>query len=369
MADRLQPPTAHEVELSLFGPGVGECVVVHAGDGDWVVVDSCVETTTGRPIALRYLEDLGIDPAGAVRLIVVSHWHDDHIRGLAPVVAAASGAAVACSAALNHKEFFTLVAAGERAMTESPGTAEFGRVLDLLAARSPAGVRPASIGPIWATADRRLWWRSGGAGVAAEAWALSPSSASFTLAQRALAALLPRPGTPKRRLVSPMPNEAAVVVWIEVGPLRLLLGSDLVASSNPLTGWQAIVQSTTRPAGTAHVFKVPHHGAASADDPAVWSTMLEPSPQAALTPFNRGRFLPTDADVARLRGRTPHGYCTARRGGWSPPRLDAAVERTLKETVRARRMVTGPMGHVRVRADIHAPHMLRVDLFEGAHRL
>ena len=36
-------PSAREIEVSLFGPGYGECVLVHLGEGQWMIVDSCVE--------------------------------------------------------------------------------------------------------------------------------------------------------------------------------------------------------------------------------------------------------------------------------------------------------------------------------------
>lgn len=367
-ADRRQPPGLDEAEVSLFGPGIGECVVMHLGGGDWVVVDSCVDAGR-RAIALRYLADLGIDAAQAVRLVVVSHWHDDHIRGIASVVDAAPDAEVVCSAALNTKDFFTLVAASNRAMTEWPGTAEFARIFEILERRVTGEVSHHSIGPRWAGADQRVWWRQRGATTDAEIWALSPSSGSMTLAFRGLAELLPRPGTPKRRLVTLTPNESAVVLWVVVGGVRLLLGSDLEVSENPKTGWKAIVQSATRPSGSAHVFKVPHHGAASADEPRVWGSMLTSSPEAVLTPFNRGRYLPMESDVTRLRARSAHVYCTARPGGWNPPRRDAAVERTLREIVRDRKAVTGPMGHVRIRVDVRAPQAPRVELFDGAYQL
>ena len=36
-------PRRDEVEVTLFGPGYGESVVVHAGVDDWLVVDSCLD--------------------------------------------------------------------------------------------------------------------------------------------------------------------------------------------------------------------------------------------------------------------------------------------------------------------------------------
>ena len=67
-------PEENEIEISLFGPGYGECVVVHLGSDHWVVVDSCIDVESRRPVAVEYLEILGRDPAGAVKCVVASHW-------------------------------------------------------------------------------------------------------------------------------------------------------------------------------------------------------------------------------------------------------------------------------------------------------
>ena len=75
------PPDSDQIEVSLFGPGYGECVVLHVGDGAWVIVDSCIDQDDN-PVALKYLNEIGIDLAQNVNLIVATHWHDDHIRGL-----------------------------------------------------------------------------------------------------------------------------------------------------------------------------------------------------------------------------------------------------------------------------------------------
>jgi hypothetical protein len=353
--------------VSLFGPGVGEGVVIHVGGGDWIIVDSCVERAPKRPVALRYLEDLSVDVATAVKLQVVTHWHDDHIRGAAAVLRRARSTRFACSAALRSQEFFQLTALSDRTMAVWPGSAEFSEILEILAERAPAGVRPASVGPDWATADRRLWQRIDAAPCPVQVYSLSPSDASITLALREFAQLVPREGTPKHRLIAQRPNEVAVVLWIEAGAIRIVLGSDLENTGNPATGWQALLASAARPSGQAQIFKIPHHGSANADHPGVWGDMLLPNPHAALTPYTRGRFLPQPQDIARLKGRTPHLYCTARPGGWTPPRRDPAVEKILREAVRERRALSGPMGHVRIRARCSDPNPTRVELFDGAY--
>jgi glyoxylase-like metal-dependent hydrolase (beta-lactamase superfamily II) len=101
-------PDADELEVSVFGPGVGECVLLHVGDGEWFVIDSCLERKTRRPVALAHLDSLGV-PAHRIRGIVVTHWHDDHVRGVAKIAEEAVNARVFLSLALQRQEFLAII--------------------------------------------------------------------------------------------------------------------------------------------------------------------------------------------------------------------------------------------------------------------
>jgi glyoxylase-like metal-dependent hydrolase (beta-lactamase superfamily II) len=134
---RQTPPRRNELELSLFGPGIGESLVIHSGNGEWVVVDSCLDEQR-RAVALSYLESLGVGVAAQVKLVLVTHWHDDHIRGMSQVVAAAKTAEFAYSAALAGQEFFNLVAARNEVslIGQTSGVDEFKAIFDILAGRT-----------------------------------------------------------------------------------------------------------------------------------------------------------------------------------------------------------------------------------------
>ena len=54
----------------------------------------------------RYLESIGLNPGQVVNLIVATHWHDDHIRGLARLVSECKEATFSCAAALCREDFF-----------------------------------------------------------------------------------------------------------------------------------------------------------------------------------------------------------------------------------------------------------------------
>ena len=149
----------------------------------------------------------------------------------------------------------------------------------------------------------------------------------------------------------------------------MLLGSDLEETLNPGTGWSVIVDSLTRPSATAGVFKISHHGSVTADQPRVWTDMLQIEPIAILTPFVQGNVvLPTPADVNRICSRTTQAYTTSDTKLRKSKRRSGALEKTIRETVRNIRDAQASMGQVRLRRPsvAQAVNEWKVDLFGAA---
>jgi len=363
------PPQPNELELSLFGPGIGECVVIHLGNGEWLVVDSCRASDGKCPVALEYLQGMGVDVENQVKLIVVTHWHDDHIRGLAQLVGHAGSAHFACSAALRCAEFYALVAADRdvRLVEYSSGVSEFAEVLNILERRGKAR-RPA--GPdYWAAEGNRLYADTVRN---IEVWALSPSAQTITDSKRALAALLPSPGEPIRRFHQPTPNDLSVAIVVLAPGINLLLGADLEKGRDDTSGWRAVIRSSVNPKDRSHVYKVAHHGSSGADLNEIWTELLERQAYAVLAPYAAGATpLPSPGDVKRIKGFTDNLYCTAWPPTKSPPRRDPAVERTMKEMVRTHRGIRKQPGHIRVRFPLPGsfPSGTIVNLFGDAAKL
>jgi beta-lactamase superfamily II metal-dependent hydrolase len=107
-------PANTELELSVFGTGYGECVVAHVGNGDWIIVDSCTDGSGERSVTLDYLERMGVDPAIAVKILVASHWHKDHVAGMGGVMEACTSARFVISPALTSEEARLFLAAHAR---------------------------------------------------------------------------------------------------------------------------------------------------------------------------------------------------------------------------------------------------------------
>ncbi len=321
------------------------------GGGEWMVVDSCTGRN-GEPAALNYLDRIGVDPRSAVKMIVATHWHDDHTRGMSRMVQKCESARFCCAAALRDKELLAVVdgLAGKTGFRMSNGTREIRAIFSHLAERRTQ--------PVWATASRRVF-QSGGCTV----WSLSPGDEMLGWFLLSIGSLISTQEMSPRRVLPPSPNELSVVLWVECSGAIALLGGDLERS-----GWTAIVGERTRPEGRASVFKVPHHGSVTADAPEVWRRMLEPEPFAVLAPWRRGdKALPTPEDVARILSRTTTAFASAdpKRSAKRPDELLARTPLGTSVRLRSKRV---PSGLVRLRRT-PGEKSWRVDLFGSARRL
>ena len=250
-------PRIADVELNLFGPGYGECCVLHMGDNRWVVIDSCIDSKSKRPAALVYLDGLAVDVAECVELIVVTHWHDDHIRGISQVVAACPKAKICIPGALANQELLaSIIIFDERhGLRAGSGVNELINVLELCRKTHR---------PIKRAFSDTLLLKCNAADIShsrnTEIWSLSPSDLQVDEAIKAHRALVPTLNSAKRRAPEREPNHLSVVTIIVLGETAVLLGADLEETGNPGLGWSSIVSSSIRPQKKAIVFKVPHHG-------------------------------------------------------------------------------------------------------------
>jgi glyoxylase-like metal-dependent hydrolase (beta-lactamase superfamily II) len=112
------PPLPNELEVSVFGRGFGESVLVHIGDGLWILVDSLLDQDrTSAPI--RYLSDLGVEISKGLRLIIATHWHDDHIGGISAVYREAPNAVLSMPQAMSTHEVQAFIRDAARGGSEN----------------------------------------------------------------------------------------------------------------------------------------------------------------------------------------------------------------------------------------------------------
>jgi len=348
-------PRQEEFEITLLGPGYGESLLMHVGGGNWIIVDSCIDSA-GHSRALKYLDSISVNPYNAVKLIVATHWHDDHIRGMTELVEVCSSARFCCAATLCTQEFLAAIDALERRhlSISGSGVREIHYVFSQLETRASQ--------PMFALANRLIHNQDN-----CEIWSLSPDDVAYQSFLMSLGNLFPGEGKGKNRIQAVSPNDNAVVLMVKADDIVLLLGSDLEKH-----GWVRILASQERPTGKASVFKLPHHGSKNAHVPNVWEKLLEPDPLAVLTPWRRGGgMLPTKQDVRRILLKTENAYITAKHASLaqSSTRRHKTISRTIRESsIRLRQHVMSS-GAIRLRRTINSRTPWKVETFGSACNL
>ncbi len=267
---------------------------MHLGDREWMIVDSCVAPDDTIPV-LDYLSGVGADAAVDVKLVVATHWHDDHVRGISRVLQTCEQARFACSGVLSPKQLVEAIGALRSAhrfdaRRTTSGVDEMRRTLELL---KPGNGRPAAL---WSVEGLPLFRRTD---PRCEVTALAPGQRALSIAYQQIAPLV-REGV-RGRVPKPNENLGAVVLWVQVGDVSLLLGADLEETPDPQTGWTAVCDCAMRPGGRAEVFKVPHHGSKNGHQHRVWDELLVVSPEHVVCPHSlAGNHLPTPEDIQRL---------------------------------------------------------------------
>ncbi len=372
MPPNLLPPGPDELEVSVFGPGYGESVLIHAGQGVWLAIDSCIDPKTKRSVPLVYLETLGIDPATAIDMVVASHWHADHVAGLHELLTAATGANFSCSSAMTSKEFLSLgkLYSGDKSRIPF-GPEELYHCLETCKERME---KTGEANHRWASADKVLWKllsNSTPPSTLATLTALSPSdpmiSRSIEFMVSTLAGL--KMGIPEARITPNSPNDVAVALLLEINGRQILLGSDLEEEGNPLYGWSAVMSGLTAPTTKSGTFKVAHHGSITGHHDDVWNKILDPEPLALLTPFRHGKHkIPTPEDRSRILTKTSRAYISSHpEQVLKPPKKNNKVDAFVSKAMKNRRLAAGPVGQIRWRASISNPSDEGVvDLLDGA---
>jgi|JI10StandDraft_1071094.scaffolds.fasta_scaffold14768_7 beta-lactamase superfamily II metal-dependent hydrolase len=331
-------PKLQDIEVSLFGPGYGECVVIHLPNGKWIIVDSCIDKESRQSVALKYLQDLGVSKHDVI-LIVATHWHDDHIGGLASLVDYFNSAQVVISSALTAKEFLNLAKLqGEQSTLRlSSGMREYNRVIDLLSDRK--------VFPKHASQDKTLY-KDDLAGVTISA--LSPSDPAIMAGQAEIIKLFQTVTSGNMIRVTPRsPNVFAVALLVTIKGESIILGADLTESDGPLRNWSTILSCVSVNGIKCKVFKVPHHGSENAHHEGIWHNLFHENPHALITEFRHGSVkLPKPQDTKRLKALTNNVHMTSSKSTKLVFK-DPALVKTIREATKNARHITLSTGHIR----------------------
>lgn len=338
-------PSNMSLEVSLFGPGTGESVCVHIGHGKWMIIDSCLNPETKEPAALEYLFNLGVEPIDSVTLIVISHWHSDHIKGLSQIVDVCKNAKIVWSDALKHEEYYRFF----NALTNSPLPTSFqseaheiSKVIKICVERKN---NKNNLNFILGTADKRIFNENG-----FQVWCLSPSDAASVQSKIDIGLELTRQKKRRRRV--PMTENLNSIAILVISPSgNVLLGADLEVSPNShgTTGWDAVLNSSGRPLDKAKFVKIPHHGSKTGHHDKVWETMVESNSISMVTEYTSSS-LPLPTDIMRMKEQTNSLYRTSLKKR-KPHKREKTIERFIESTTTSRFVYEKKLGHIQLRSN------------------
>lgn len=128
----LLKPADDEIEITTIGPGFknGESVVIHYGDGNWMIIDSCKANDEVLP--LEYLSAINVS-FDNVKVVVCSHWHQDHYLGLHDILQKCKNAEFKIGKIGNFSNFVQYILKANALQTNrADGWKEFEKCLDAL---------------------------------------------------------------------------------------------------------------------------------------------------------------------------------------------------------------------------------------------
>lgn len=350
-----QHPAKDEIELTIFGPGHGEAIAVHLGDGNWLLVDSCIDPSNNLPASANYLDQLGVEP-NKVKAIVASHWHDDHVRGISYLAQKYSQAEFSLSAVFNNKEVAAFAAAysGIDAPGLARGTSE---LFKTVMQRNNVGFNLKN--------KIVLELEINQLNVRVTAW--SPTDKAFAQAIAHFAQYVPKKSGQEPITHAPelKPNLEAVVIHIDFGGEdAILLGSDLENHGN--FGWSELVADAwCQRQKKASVYKVAHHGSQTGNHAEIWNKFLQTQRVTCMTPFNRSG-LPTQVDRNRIKLDAPLSYISS--GASRKADMPREQLKRLGDICSDIEQVNSGFGAIRLRKKIGGPNW-NVELFGSAQIL
>ena len=250
----------------------------------YVVIDSFLSPATKNPIAIEYLNSIGLD-SGNIIGVICSHWDDDHIRGLSDIAASIKGLNVGIPATFSQRELSKLreYLSYVRGAFDHVSINEFTRLMELYDNNM--------ISFNFCLPHRKLFNHL----ITAEGLndidveVLSPSDKAYSQFIDQL--VIPKEGD-LMQSINFSNNSISVVSVFNLKGRYCLFGGDL---ENGHGEWNEIINQYHYP--KAEIFKIPHHGSENGYSEKVWEKIVD-NPISIITRFNRGRvFLPEDKQV------------------------------------------------------------------------
>jgi len=261
-SNEITPPKIDEFELTFFGPGYGESIVVHIPGIGWGIIDSCeFGPATDRVVPpLQYLIYQQVE---SLAFLILTHPHEDHFKGMEQIIDHYLGRIkrVCRYAGEGARELAEYMV--RRGVKGTPGAVSLSAVFKALKKAIDNGAESRRLGAMTQVVPRKNALVNGRT-IETEVLSLSPLAED----EGAYVDILRRAFQEQNGEIISIPdkdhNLIASAIWISAGQVVALLGSDVEKGRSQSRGWRGIVGSVDTPDLAVKALKVPHHGSPNA---------------------------------------------------------------------------------------------------------
>jgi hypothetical protein len=361
--NKITPPKTDEIELTFFGPGFGESIVVHIPGIGWGIIDSC----EFGPVSGRFVPPLQYviyQKVNRLAFLVLTHPHADHFKGMEQIVDHYLGRIdrVCRYAGDGARELGVYLT--NRAIKGTPGAKSLSSVFKAFKKAVDNNAESRRLGAMTQIIPRKQV-SINGTTTEVEVLSLSPSAYDEQLYVNILRVASPE----LTGIITEIPdsdhNLVSSAIWISAGDVVVILGSDVEKGRGRSSGWRGIIGSVDAPGLPVKALKVSHHGSPSAYYKKAWEQHCGGKKiTSVVTPFARGKQpRPSEEDIERIKKFSSHvGLTSQLRYVRALDVYDRAVARRLME--KKWKIIQAPQecGMITVRYDLTGNAILHYTL-------
>jgi hypothetical protein len=304
----LDKPKNNEVEITLFGNGYGESIVIYIPEVGWGIIDSFQTEIEGRTIIppLEYLKELLYPDYPRLAFILLTHPHEDHYLGFDNILRDYPGGIEKIywyqGDGIRELKVYWL----QQKIANNGVLPNYSRIHEAIRKAIKQGVTERRLSELTEVVDKRHIKIDNYGYTDISIKALSPGASAerkyVELLHKAITDI--KQGKPVFQLNDHSHNLLSVALYITLGDLKILLGSDVENTHGDDTAWQGILHNTGVNL-SAQLVKVSHHGSKNGYYKKAWDMHCEDTkPIAIIAPYNRtSSALPNSALINELKGK------------------------------------------------------------------
>lgn len=276
-----------KTEIIIFGKGYGESILIRVSESKYIMIDSFIDNESGKPIAVWYLETIGLNVDSIIG-IVCTHWDDDHVKGISQIIKSSSKPVpIYTPLALSKKEVIDYLT---YLKNEDKGS-EFIEAIRY--------VKDKKCYFLYVVNDRSMFEKELSL-VGVSLKALSPSDEQYQTFLENI--IIPKAGEEKKFKQFGR-NELSIVSYLECPNSISLFAGDFENSST--NDWTKLIDKYNY-LKKCEIVKTPHHGSENGYHDGIYNS-LSLLPISIITRFNRFD-LPSDEILKKISSKSKETF-------------------------------------------------------------